>query len=86
MKKLNLDLIASLVFFLVTAGGFYWLWIQSNATVANPVSNPKNYTVVEIESSKTQASDILGSLEKNSEIPLSAPTAKMGRTNPFSGL
>lgn len=86
MRKSTINLLVSLVFGLITAGGFYWLWAQANKPIVDPDSQAKTYTAVEIEAVKTQASDILGSLEKNSDIPLSTPTAKMGRANPFSGL
>jgi hypothetical protein len=86
MNKNSVGVIVSLVFALITAGSFYWLWIEANKPVSVPTSKAKNYTAVEIEAVKTQANDILSSLEKNSDIPLTTPTAKMGRVNPFIGL
>lgn len=86
MKKSSIGLIVSLIFGLVTAGSFYWLWNEANKPVSTPTSKAKSYTAVEIEAVKTQANDILSSLEKNSDIPLATPTEKMGRDNPFLGL
>lgn len=85
MNKNSLGIILALVFAGVTAGGFYWLWTQyNNSDVTTAVSNTSSsYTVVDIESVKNQASEIISSLEKVSDIPIPTPTAKMGRTNPF---
>jgi hypothetical protein len=85
MRKSSMGIIASLIFGLITAGAFYWLWTQANKPTPS-ASKAKTYTAVEIEAVKNQASDILGSLEKNSDIPITTPTAKMGRVNPFTGL
>lgn len=84
MRKSSINLIICLVFGLATVGAFYWLWLQANKPVTSP-SKAKSYTAVEIEAVKNQANEILGSLEKSSDIPLTTPTAKMGRDNPFAG-
>jgi len=83
MKK-SIGLISCLIFGLVTAGAFYWIWMQANAPIADS-AGAKVYTAVEVEAVKNQANDILASLQKNSDIPLGTPTTKMGRTNPFAG-
>lgn len=85
MRKSSINLIVCLIFGLATAGAFYWLWLQANKPAITTTSKVKTYTAVEIEAVKTQANEILGSLEKNSDIPLTTPTGKMGRDNPFAG-
>lgn len=84
MKKKSMGLIASVLFMLITAGSFFWLWTLSK-TGASALSTPSaDYTVVEIESVKKEAVNILSGLENTSAIPIGIPTAKMGRTNPFA--
>lgn len=83
MSKTAAGLIASFMFALIVAGGFYWLWITSQKNIPTASSMASQYQAVEIESVKKEATDILGTLEKNSDIPLTTPTSKMGRANPF---
>lgn len=85
MKKKTLGLIASLIFALATVGGYYWLWTVSlNAEVTpSSVATTSTYAVVEIESVKKEAVDILNGLENRGNIPIPVPTEKMGRPNPY---
>jgi hypothetical protein len=84
MNKKSIGLIVSLVFALATAGGFYWLWTTSKADVSGtPIATTSTYTVVEIESVKKEAVDILSGLENKASIPIPTPTEKMGRVNPY---
>jgi hypothetical protein len=83
MNKTVIGLIASLIFALMMGAGFFWLWTTSQKDVSTASSAAGNYQAVEVESVKKEATTILGLLEKNSDIPLTTPTEKMGRTNPF---
>lgn len=83
MNKTLAGLIASFIFALIVAGGFYWLWITSQKNIPSASSAASQYTLVEVESVKKEATDILSTLEKNSDIPVTTPTDKMGRANPF---
>lgn len=83
MKKTSMGLIAALIFALGTAGGFYWLWTTSQTQASTTIASSTDYTVVEIESVKKEATTILAGLENKASIPISTPTQKMGRTNPF---
>ena len=81
MNKL-IGLILGLVFFLATAGGFYWLWLQSkNFTVKTTVAD--NMKPIEIDSVKNQAVLLLSGLNNVSGMPIPVPTNKMGKVNPF---
>jgi len=79
-------LLFSLIFLVLTAGAFYWLWGLANelSSVSSTAGkNIEQYESVEIDSVKKQAADILAGTEKVSEIPLSAPTTDVGKANPF---
>ncbi|MDD4877135.1 MAG: hypothetical protein PHQ86_08430 [Dehalococcoidales bacterium] len=84
MNKKSMGLIASLVFALVAAGSFYWLWTISKTEASTISTSTADYTVVEIESVKKEAVSILSGLVNKSSLPIDVPTEKMGRTNPFS--
>ena len=84
MSKNSIGLFVSLAFALLTAGGFYWLWTTSKTdTTTTTVATTSTYTVVEIESVKKEAADILSGLENKASIPIPIPTEKMGRVNPY---
>ena len=88
MNKRSIGLIISLVFALATAGGFYWLWTTSKTdasttSTTTTSATSTSYTIVEIESVKKEAVDILTGLENKASIPIPVPTDKMGRANPF---
>lgn len=83
MNKSLAGVIASLIFALVTAGAFYFLWTTSKSEVSPTTALDSSYTAVEIDSVKKQAVDILSGLEKKSDIPVTTPTDKMGRPNPY---
>lgn len=85
MTKTMINLIVSVVFAVITAGAFFWLWTTATSedTTGTPTAAAQTYQTVEIESVKKQATEILSGLEKNTDIPVGVPTSKMGRTNPF---
>jgi len=82
MKRNTIATITALLFAVATAGGFYWLWTISKTGVST-ASPDTTYAIVEIESVKTEATNILTGLENIAGIPIPVPTAKMGKTNPF---
>lgn len=82
MKRGIVGLIVSLLFAAVTAGAFYWLWGTSKLFPVE-TSVASNLKPIEIESIKNEAKTLLEGLSKNSDIPISVPTAKMGKPNPF---
>lgn len=84
MNKKSMGLIVSLVFALVTAASFYWLWTISKTEASTISTSTTDYTVVEIESVKKEAVSILSGLVNKASIPIDVPTEKMGRTNPFT--
>ena len=83
MNKKFAGLIASIMFAVVTAGVFYWLYSTTSKGAAPATTTSSSYSVVEIESVKTEAVDILSGLENKSGIPVPTPTDKMGRVNPY---
>jgi uncharacterized protein YneF (UPF0154 family) len=82
MKSKTFGIIVSLILVAGTVGGFFWLWTMSKTFNANPPVQD-NLKTVEIESVKKDAENVLSGLEKNSDIPISTPVDKMGKTNPF---
>jgi len=83
MSKNSFGVLLGIIFALGTAWLFYWLWSQYNNADTTGAVSPTTYNIVDIESVKNQGSEIIKSLEKNSDIPITVPTSKMGRTNPF---
>ena len=84
MKKSSLSLVAAVIFMLVTMGGYYWLWTISKTESAVVSTATADFTIVEIESVKKEATTILSGLENKASIPIIVPTDKMGRANPFA--
>lgn len=81
----TIGLILSVIFLILSAGGFFWLW-QSSETI--PISGMvgEQYQTVEIESVKSEAAQILKPVEKDnlSGMPIKAPdSSKVGKANPF---
>ncbi len=83
MNKSLIGIIAALVFGVATAGAFYWLWTTAQSETTTTAS-AATYQVVEIESVKKEATDILSTLQKSSDIPVGVPVEKMGRANPYT--
>ena len=80
--KNKISLIAGLGFLFVSAFAFYWLWNQSqNFTISTAVAD--NLQPVEIDTVKNDADKLLFGLQNKASLPLSTPTSKMGKENPF---
>jgi len=83
MNTKLVSLIASVVFAILMAGGFFVVWTMSKSyPQTQPV--PDDLKAIEIDSVKKDAENILNGLEKVSDIPIPVPTGKMGKGNPFS--
>lgn len=80
--KNKYGLIFGVAFLAVTAVAFYWLWNQSKTFTINTVV-AENLQPIEIETVKDQADDLLFGLQNKANLPISTPTAKMGKDNPF---
>ena len=89
MKAKSFLLTISILVFLFTIGGFFWLNSSVNS-VDQSYFPSEDLQPVDVSSIKKDATDILDGSEKNSDIPIVAPAAspsgKMGKTNPFSGI
>ncbi len=83
MKMKTLSIVGSLILVVAVVGGFFWLWQMSKDYNANPAVED-NLKPVEIESVKKDAENVLSGLDKSSDIPISTPVDKMGKTNPFT--
>lgn len=83
MKKTFIGLIAVLFFALITVGSFFWLWTTSKTEVPEASATAGKYSIIEIESVKKEAVDILSGLQNVAGVPIGVPTEKMGRENPF---
>lgn len=82
MKKSTFNLIASLAFIAVVLVALYSLWgVASDAqpTLTTTYSVGPDFSGIE-----QQATKLLSGLENNAGIPLSTPTDKMGKSNPFT--
>lgn len=82
MNTKLVSFIASIILVAATAGGYFWLWKTSNNYNTNPPV-ADNLKIVEIETVKKDAENVLANLEKVSDIPISTPVDKMGKANPF---
>jgi hypothetical protein len=84
LKTQNLALLISFLFFLGTGGAFFWLWKTSQPAAGSVSTVDEQYITVEIGSVKKEAEDLLKSKDNLVQMPLVAPTEKVGRDNPFS--
>ncbi len=84
MRRGTLNLLSSIIFLVIVIVAFYIVW--SSVKGQNQETSPTIYNTVSISSVKTQARDLVSSLENNSNLPLTAPTTKMGKENPFSDI
>ena len=84
MRRGTLNLLSSIAFLVVVIFAFYFIW--NSAKNQNQTASSATYNTVNISSIKTQARDLVSSLENNGGLPLTVPTSKMGKENPFSGV
>lgn len=79
----TLGVVASVIFAILSIGGFFYLWTAAkNYSVDLAVS--EKLKTVEVETVKKDAENILENLEKVSDMPIPTPLGKMGKTNPFT--
>ena len=85
MSKSSVNLISALIFLLLTAGGYYYIW--SNSSVPSEIDAGSITTSVsdvpDISGLKQQADKLLSGLENNAGLPIPEPRQKMGSSNPF---
>ena len=81
MKKSTLNLFGSLLFLAVAAGAFFYVWSAEDELVAN--SGSTQYNIVDISGIKAEAQKIIGETENYAGLPISDPSSKVGKTNPF---
>lgn len=84
MRRGTLNLLSSISFLIVTILAFYFVWNSIKNQYQS--SSSATYNTVSITSYKTQARELISSLENNGNLPLSVPTSKMGKSNPFSDI
>ena len=84
MRRGTLNLLSSVIFLVVVIVAFYFVW--NSAKNQNQTVLKSTYNTVNVSSIKTQARDLVSSLENNGGLPLTVPTSKMGKENPFSGI
>lgn len=81
MKKRTFNLILSLVFIVAVVIVFYTVWKNNTGTTAVSSSS---YTILDVSGVKEQAETLTKGKDNNANIPIAAPTTKMGKTNPFA--
>lgn len=81
MKKRTFNLILSVVFLAAVLIVFYTAWKNNSGTV--PASSG-TYVTLDISGVKVQAEALMKDKENNANIPIAAPTTKLGKTNPFA--
>ena len=84
MRRGTLNLLSSVAFLAIAIVAFYFVW--NNTKNQNKTTSSATYDTVNVSSIKTQARDLVSSLENNGSLPLTIPTSKMGKENPFSSI
>jgi len=82
----SLAMTASVMFLLITAFGFFWLWRNAQPKGADTVGIQEKYQTVEINSVKRQAEDLVSGKQNLAQMPLKVPTSNIGRVDPFAAL
>lgn len=86
LKQQNLALTAGLIFLGIVCAGFFWLWKSSQPSGGDDVVLEEKYNTVEIASVKQKAQELIKSKANLVQMPIKAPTEKVGRVNPFEGI
>jgi hypothetical protein len=84
LKRQNLALIVSLLLLGLVGGGYFFLWRSAQPSLDSNVVLEDKYNVVEIGSVKKQAQELLQTKANLIQMPIKAPTEKVGRDNPFA--
>lgn len=82
MESKNMGAIGGAIALLAVIGGGVWIWMLSNKFDSNQAVD-SSFKLIEIETVKSDAENILAGLEQTSDIPIPTPNEKMGKTNPF---
>lgn len=82
----NAIMIISLMIFLAIIVAFIWLWFGFTRPDQQQFRSSDNLAPVDVSGIETKAKSLLDGLKNNSGIPISTPTGKMGRTDPFANL
>lgn len=70
---------------LIVAVSFYVIWGGSaKSSVVEDFNSVQIYAPVDVSGLTANAAKLINGLENNSGVPIPAPTAKLGKTNPFS--
>lgn len=83
MKKTTVGILAALAFMLITLAGFYYIWNNALDAVASVA--PQKFAPVDLSGISEQAKTLTSGAENNANLPIPAPTSKLGRVNPFAG-
>jgi hypothetical protein len=86
LKQQNLAMTASVILLVVVCASFFFLWKSSQPSSSDEVVLEDKYNIVEIASVKQKAEDLIRSKGNLVQMPIKAPTEKIGRVNPFLGI
>lgn len=84
MKKSTIGVVASMLFMLLTAGAFYYVWNTATQEGSVSVPDTASFAVVDISGIKDEATKITAGNENNAGVPIDVPTSKLGKSNPFN--
>lgn len=87
MSKASISTIVSIVFMLIIAGGFYYIWSDSSAKNSSDAASLSTLALTEVSDVtglKSQAEKLVSGLENNAGVPIDVPLGKMGKANPFT--
>lgn len=79
-------LIFSLALLILAAVLFSFLWFGGEKPSPDSFKSSQNLAPVDVNGLDSQAKTLLGGLKNNSGIPISEPTTKEGREDPFAAL
>lgn len=79
-------LITSIVLLVIVIGGFLYMWFSFARPDASAFKSSENLTAVDVSKVESGTKKILEGLKNNGSIPISTPTSKMGRQDPFASL
>ena len=85
MKRKTLNLIASLFFLFLVAGGYYFIWNSARSASSDTATTAApSYIPVEVSTIKDQAQKLIQARENNAGLPIPSPTEKLGKPKPFN--
>lgn len=85
MNKTSYTTLAAIIFFVLIAGGFYYAWSSSMASSSSTdAETVTQVEVADISGMTSQAQRLVAGMDNNANLPIAVPTAKMGKTNPFT--